>query len=323
MEVLANMNQEKYTLTWHTYPDHLSWMMQEMMSSKEFADVTIVSDDMKTIKAHRNILSACSPVFKNILQMDIHNNHPTIYLMGIQYSEIEPILQFMYLGEAKFYEKRMKEFLLVVTDLDIDIKNLEIKELSTGIESSHSQPDPSNETADSGIIMTEVEAGTVASNESKLSPKTGKQISPTCRFHCAQCDKTFSGKTGLRVHKKSVHEGIKYPCNQCNYQATHQCSLTSHIQSFHEGVKHVCNLCDHHFSSKCNLTQHIKSIHEGVKHCCNKCDKKYKHQSDLKAHLQSVHEGVKYACIQCDKQFIKKQNLTIHIQSKHQGVKHV
>ena len=38
--------------------------MQEMLTSDEFTDVTLVTDDKKTIKAHRNILSACSPVFK-------------------------------------------------------------------------------------------------------------------------------------------------------------------------------------------------------------------------------------------------------------------
>ena len=42
--------------------------------------------------------------------MEINNSHPIIYLRGIQYSEIESILQFIYLGEEKFYEERMNEF---------------------------------------------------------------------------------------------------------------------------------------------------------------------------------------------------------------------
>ena len=110
------MDQEKYTLTWHTYPDHLRGMMKEMMTSEDFADVTLVSDDRKIIKAHKNILSACSPVFKSIMQLETQNNHPVIYLRGIQYSEIK---LHMYLGEAKFYEKRLDEFLSVIKNLEI------------------------------------------------------------------------------------------------------------------------------------------------------------------------------------------------------------
>ena len=73
------MHPEKYTLTWHSHTDYLKEMMKEMMTSKDFTDVTLVTDDKKTIKAHRNILSACSPVFKNILQMEINQSHPVIY----------------------------------------------------------------------------------------------------------------------------------------------------------------------------------------------------------------------------------------------------
>ena len=77
------MHPEKYTLTWKSHTDYLKEIMQDMMTSENFTDVTIVTDDKKTIKAHRNILSACSPVFKNILQMEINKSHPVIYLRGI------------------------------------------------------------------------------------------------------------------------------------------------------------------------------------------------------------------------------------------------
>ena len=63
-------HQEKYTLTWHSYSDHLRDALTEMMTSSEFADVTLVTDDKQQIRAHRNILSGCNPVFKSILQID-------------------------------------------------------------------------------------------------------------------------------------------------------------------------------------------------------------------------------------------------------------
>ena len=93
-----------------------------MMTSDDFTDVTLVSDDKQSLRAHRNVLSACSPVFKSIFQIEAKNNHPVLYLRGIKYEEMESIIQFIYLGEAHFHEERINEFLLVA-------KNLEIKEL--------------------------------------------------------------------------------------------------------------------------------------------------------------------------------------------------
>ena len=88
-------HEEKYSLTWHSFSDHLREALKAMMTSNDFADVTLVTDDKQHIRAHRNILSACSPVFQNILQVQSNNTNPVIYLRGIQYSEMESIMQFI------------------------------------------------------------------------------------------------------------------------------------------------------------------------------------------------------------------------------------
>ena len=100
------MAGEKYNLTWHSYSDHLTEMMKELMTDKSSQDVTLVCEDKTKIKAHKIILKACSPVFANILEGETNPN-PIIYLRGIHQQEMESILQFMYLGQATFYEARM------------------------------------------------------------------------------------------------------------------------------------------------------------------------------------------------------------------------
>ena len=120
------MNQEKYNLSWQTYSDHLHEMLHKMLKTNELTDVTLVCDDKRQIKAHKIVLSACSPVFKGIIN-DIPQNNSVIYLRGIQHQEMESILEFMYLGVATFYQERMNEFLNVA-------KNLEIKEVSNNVE---------------------------------------------------------------------------------------------------------------------------------------------------------------------------------------------
>ena len=72
------MHLEKYYLAWNAYSDHLRNMMREMLND-DFTDVTLVSEDRKYIKAHKNILSACSPIFKDIVKLE-HNEKSIIYL---------------------------------------------------------------------------------------------------------------------------------------------------------------------------------------------------------------------------------------------------
>ena len=248
------MDQDKYTLHWHTYSDHLRDILKEMSSDDSFADVTLVTDDKKQIKAHRNILSACSSVFKEILQINTNNNHPVIYLRGIQYPEMESILQFIYLGEAKFYEERIKDFLTVA-------KNLEIREVAKGIEDGDSTETETEES--------QIEADDVAEpskqdidNATEGQHKThSRPVTKGCKYVCQQCDKAYYDSSTLRKHIKSAHEGVKFACDQCDKQFTDQGNLTQHIKSVHEGVKYACNQCDYQASTQSNLTAHTKRKH--------------------------------------------------------------
>ena len=109
---------EKYNLTWQTFSDHLLSMFKALFEERRHADVTLISDDQTQFKAHKIVLSACSPVFKKIIE-NTSSQHPLIYLRGIQSHELESILQFVYLGEGRFYPKRMGEFLKVAKDLKV------------------------------------------------------------------------------------------------------------------------------------------------------------------------------------------------------------
>ena len=254
------MHQEKYSLTWHTYSDHLKSMMKELMMNEDFSDVTLVTEDKKQIKANINILSACSPVFKDILKKE-KNASTLMYLRGIQHSEMESIMQFLYLGEATFYEERMDEFLAVA-------KSLEIKELCNAKTESNDEledyPSPNKPYTSSEL---EEEQTVLSDNVQNQAPKDRQKssLNDSGKFECDQCHKIYSGKGALYNHKQSVHQGVTYACNQCDYQATEQGSLKKHIQSKHQGVKYACDQCDQQFTQQGNLARHIQRKHLVVK----------------------------------------------------------
>jgi hypothetical protein len=101
-------------------------------------------DDLQ-IRAHKMILSSCSPLFKNILIKNPHKN-PLIYLKDIRYRELDMVMKFIYLGQCDVGEWELEHFLAVGKELQInglieDMNLKYIKEYMVGndIDSNESQ----------------------------------------------------------------------------------------------------------------------------------------------------------------------------------------
>ena len=128
---------ENNSLNWLTFTDHLQLMFKDLYEEGKHSDVILVCDDQIQFKAHKILLRTCSPVFKKIIDGNFNQN-PLIYLRGIHSHEMESILQFMYLGEGRFYYERMGEFIKVA-------KDLEVKEISKGMEIANEEKDAPEE----------------------------------------------------------------------------------------------------------------------------------------------------------------------------------
>merc|ERR1712126_460206 len=108
---------EKIRLPWHTFTEHFNSVFYDLLTTRNFADVILVCDDLKKFRAHKFILQACSAVFKTLLEEE--NSNAVIYLKGIKHQEMEQILFFMYRGEAEVAQKRIQEFFSVAKSLGV------------------------------------------------------------------------------------------------------------------------------------------------------------------------------------------------------------
>ena len=252
--------------------------------NEDFSDVTLVTEDKKQIKANVNILRACSPVFKDILMKEKYSNQ-IMYLRGIHYTEMESIMQFIYLGEATFYEDRMDEFLAVA-------KSLQIKELCNAATETKGEPEDEYSYRDQVTPIEKFEEPTLTPDHITDQAKPDRDesvVSASRKYECDQCHKTYSGAGALSNHKQSAHKGVKYACDQCPYQAAQQYHFTRHIQTMHSGVKFACDHCDYQASRQDNLNLHIQAKHAGVKYSCDQCDYQGGYPGYLKKHIQKKH----------------------------------
>jgi len=248
---------EQLNLNWHTYSDHLKEIMNNLMNSHKSADVTLVCHDKTKFKAHKFVLSACSPVFQSIIDDLPNRGDSFIYLRGVESQEMKSILQFMYLGQATFYQDRMNEFLNVA-------KSLEVKEISKDVECDNVDRFRDQENYENNHQDNEI-----CTKDSYIQEEIGQTVTKVKDYNneagpyqCGKCEKTFTHPRRLYRHKKSVHEGLRFPSNECNQTFKRRDNLKVHLESIHEGIKFSCDLCVYVTNQKSNLITHKKNKHK-------------------------------------------------------------
>ena len=90
---------EKFNLTWQSHAATSSTLLVNLLNNKELTDVTLVSGDMKELKAHKVILGSVSSVFKELFARK-SEQHFCVYLGGTQAEDLQALLNFIYVGEA-------------------------------------------------------------------------------------------------------------------------------------------------------------------------------------------------------------------------------
>lgn len=123
---------EHVSISYKGYDTASKVLFDSLLNNGEFADVTIVCDDERVIKAHKIILSAFSPFFKNIL-LKIPSPNPVIYITGICYKDLLCIFQFIYRGETQVEDSGLESFLSSAEKLKVmgiyPLANFEQKKL--------------------------------------------------------------------------------------------------------------------------------------------------------------------------------------------------
>ena len=99
------------------FAENIRSAWQELQLESDFCDVTLACADNQ-IQVHKVIISASSPVLKNILKLN-SNKNPIIYLKGVQYSDLQNIVTFIYQGRVNVAQEDLESFLVIAKDLEI------------------------------------------------------------------------------------------------------------------------------------------------------------------------------------------------------------
>ncbi len=122
--VTAMGSTEQYCLRWNDFQSNIAGAFAELRDDEELLDVTLVSDG-RSLRAHRLVLSACSPLFREMLRQGGGLGgaggaaQPLVFLHGVRFRDAVAILNFMYRGEVNVNQEDLQAFLAAAEDLRI------------------------------------------------------------------------------------------------------------------------------------------------------------------------------------------------------------
>ncbi|XP_039488267.1 protein bric-a-brac 2 isoform X1 [Drosophila santomea] len=110
-------DNQQFCLRWNNYQSNLTNVFDELLQSESFVDVTL-SCEGHSIKAHKMVLSACSPYFQALFY-DNPCQHPIIIMRDVSWSDLKALVEFMYKGEINVCQDQINPLLKVAETLKI------------------------------------------------------------------------------------------------------------------------------------------------------------------------------------------------------------
>ena len=258
---------EKYNLSWNDFPNSVSETFKNLIDDKDFIDVTLISEEGTSIKAHKVILSSASSLFKTILTQN-PNQHPLLYLKGMKYWQLQSILNFIYLGVAEIAQEDLDSFMEAAVELKID-----------GLQEMHQVSKKEND---------EKTIDDQPSNPIHVKTPLKQEVKLLDDIEIVAKEDVYGRAEASYVNKS--YSSIILSCDQCDYQTNRYHCLKRHKLGKHDGIKYPCNLCDRQYSTKDNLKNHQDSKHQGKVYGCTYCEYNCENASKLSVHISRNHK---------------------------------
>ena len=344
---------DKFCLNWSGYDANIRSYFKALREDPMLVDVTLVTDDGQHIQAHKIILSAGSNFFNDIFLKSNHSKM-LVYLKGINSYMIEPIIDFIYNGEAIIPQEELKYF--IETGKDLQVKGLDsdltgIRETHTNLLDSVQENNDLDNDEDEEANASSAKSIVADIDQEDLKLKTNNE------HHCKmneiipkkEQDKGLNEIqiTGNDIELKGagnenenpttpqdskyrsvdyIHEQIYSATNdilvernegnqQLNINGEHSLQIDDVIEKTKGSWR--CKICGKISNLKQHIQSHAERHKEGDSHVCQICRKTFLNKPTLSNHLRSIHTEL-YSCDICGKTGMNRKRYDYHNkQSKH------
>ncbi|XP_046752696.1 protein jim lovell [Diprion similis] len=109
--------QSHYSLRWNNHQAHILQAFEALLHAETLVDVTLVCAET-SLRAHKVVLSACSPFFERIFA-EHPCKHPVIVLKDFPGREVAALVDFMYRGEVRVGREELPGLMRAAESLQV------------------------------------------------------------------------------------------------------------------------------------------------------------------------------------------------------------
>ena len=264
---------------------------EELLTEDDFKDVTLVSDDLHVVKAHKALLSKSSDVFRQILMLEDDKN-PIIFIRGSSQKQLKSILNFIYLGETEVTEEDINIFLQLAKDFKLkEFTDTKTKKVVSGTidnqnidlikQKLENENEKDFEYIDNESNKTEISIGEEA-------PEDDNDIQQTSDPEDYHNNSSLLSEADIKDEHfeigKEMHEQNEMNTSKSMDKDSNKQELTSNCR-----IKCTYTGCNKEFTNHGNMRVHYKVSHEGFAIKCGLCVYTTTRTNLLRKHKQKNH----------------------------------
>ncbi|XP_017778846.1 PREDICTED: protein bric-a-brac 1-like isoform X2 [Nicrophorus vespilloides] len=111
------MDSQQFSLCWDNFHVNMSSGMHSLLEKEDLVDVTLAIEG-QYLKAHKMVLSVCSPYFRKLFSTN-PCKHPIFFMKDVTYEVMNDLLTFMYQGEVQVNQENLATFIKTAEALQI------------------------------------------------------------------------------------------------------------------------------------------------------------------------------------------------------------
>ncbi|XP_031332677.1 broad-complex core protein isoforms 1/2/3/4/5-like isoform X2 [Photinus pyralis] len=326
---MSVVDDQQFCLRWNNFQANITSQFETLRDDEDFTDVTIACEGQQ-LQAHKIILSACSPLFKELFKSN-PCPHPIIFMRDVEAQHIVALMEFMYAGEVNVAQAQLSAFLKTAESLKIR----GLTDTSNDLQSNKEEnmvflnPQPSN--VKSRLTKTKISScsSTVTSSQD-INPSSPPPTKKACQMGknnvqlIRDQDASFEIETHINLDERNVAPKVELPEYLSDDDGKEDgCSNFNSIGDITELTGGMEIIPTHSsFNAGQNQTEGYSGIDSRKLHSldprpCQECGRVYSNLSNLRQHMKLIHNPTYVECYICKKSFKTDLYLKRHIMSSH------